>query len=263
MENPEAFFIPNGPQFVATDATRGPWDPALQHGGPPIALAAGVVEAAYPRAGMQVARVTAEILRPIPIGLLEVTTSIIRAGKSVELLAASVVTGGQEVLRLAVERIRTTAPMALGLETPTDPVSAGPEKTHPPVFFPTGMDVGYHSAMEFRFRHGNFTEQGPAAGWGRMRIPLIAGSTITPLARALILADSGNGISGVLDYRKWIFINPDLTVYLHRLPEGEWVCLDAKTTVEPHGIGLAESVLSDLRGPFGRGQQSLFVAPRG
>jgi acyl-CoA thioesterase len=79
----------------------------------------------------------------------------------------------------------------------------------------------------------------------------------------LIAADSGNGVSSALDYRQWIFINPDLTVYLHRSPEGEWVCLDAETTVTARGVGLAASTLHDRRGPIGRGMQSLFIAAAG
>jgi hypothetical protein len=258
---PEAFFVPDGDRFVATTGTRGPWDPKAQHGGPPIALTAAVLEQRHRRDGMQVVRVTAEILKPIPIAPLTVATQLLRPGKSVELLAASTSTDSDEVLRVTMVRIRTTS-LTFDRPIPGGRAPPGPDQTHAPDFFPTGQTVGYHTAMQFRFLHGNFMEIGPAAGWGRMRIPLIAGQPTLPLSRVLILADSGNGISGELDYRRWMFINPDLTVYLHRLPEGEWICMDAKTTLESHGVGLAESVLSDTRGPVGRGLQSLYVAAR-
>jgi hypothetical protein len=78
----------------------------------------------------------------------------------------------------------------------------------------------------------------------------------------LIAADSGNGVSSALDYRRFIFINPDLTVYLHRYPEGEWVCLEAATTASNRGLGLAHSVLHDLRGPIGHGLQGLLIGER-
>jgi len=109
---------------------------------------------------------------------------------------------------------------------------------------------------------GGFIEQGPAIAWLRMRHALVAGEPIAPLARVLIAADSGNGVSSALDYRHFIFINPDLTVNLHRYPEGEWVCLEAETTVSRRGVGLAVSALHDLRGPIGRASQSLLIGER-
>jgi hypothetical protein len=138
----------------------------------------------------------------------------------------------------------------------------GPEQGKPSRFFPTGQDAGYHTGMEGSFLRGNFTEIGGAVVWLRMRHPLVAGEPVSPLARVLIAADSGNGVSSALDYRRWIFINPDLTVYLHRHPEGEWICLEAETTATARGVGLAVSTLHDRRGPIGRGLQSLFIAPR-
>jgi hypothetical protein len=78
----------------------------------------------------------------------------------------------------------------------------------------------------------------------------------------LATADSGNGVSWELDLGRWLFINPELTVHLHREAAGEWICLDAQTTISSGGAGLATSVLSDLAGPVGVGAQSLLVASR-
>jgi Thioesterase-like superfamily len=86
---------------------------------------------------------------------------------------------------------------------------------------------------------------------------------IAPLSRVLTAADSGNGVSAAVDFRRYVFINADLTVNLHRHPEGEWVCLDARTMVDGAGVGLAESALHDEKGPLGRSTQSLYVATRG
>ena len=75
-------------------------------------------------------------------------------------------------------------------------------------------------------------------------------------------ADSGNGVSNVLDFSQHLFINPDLTVHLHRHPVGEWVCIDARTSIDSAGVGMSESAVHDEQGPIGRGVQSLFAAPR-
>ena len=119
----------------------------------------------------------------------------------------------------------------------------------------------FHShAVEHRFVAGGFERPGPATDWIRLRVPVVAGEAPSPLARVAAAADFGNGVSWVLSrlagYR---FINPDLTVYLSRMPVGEWVCLEAVTAVEPHGIGMAESRLWDERGPIGRSVQSLLL----
>jgi hypothetical protein len=93
----------------------------------------------------------------------------------------------------------------------------------------------------------------------RMRQPLLAGAAPSPLQRVMIAADSGNGVSMVLDPRQHTFVNPDLTVYLHRQPVGEWVCLDARTIPQQHGIGIADARLLDEQGPIGRSVQSLVI----
>jgi hypothetical protein len=116
--------------------------------------------------------------------------------------------------------------------------------------------------MEYRFTSGAFVEPGPATVWMRMGLPLIPGEEPTPLQRVLAAADSGNGVSAALDWTKYLFINVDLSVHLHRMPEGEWVCLDAVTLPEPNGVGMADTRLFDERGAIGRAVQTLLVAER-
>jgi hypothetical protein len=116
--------------------------------------------------------------------------------------------------------------------------------------------------MEVRFVSGAFTELGPATAWLRMRQPLVGDEPPSPLQRVLVAADVGNGISGAVDFRRFLFVNVDLTVQLERLPEGEWVCVDAVTMPQLRGNATAESVLGDERGRIGRALQTLLVAER-
>jgi hypothetical protein len=210
---------------------------------------------------VQVARVTFEILRPVPIATLRVEARIVRPGRSVELLEASLSDSKGEVMRAAAWRLRTQ-PVELDPNPAVEPPAHGPADGQPRDFFPTGAEVGYHTAMEYRFVEGAFVEPGPAVTWMRMRHPLVEGEDPTPLQRVLIAADSGNGVSAPLDYRRFLFINTDLTVHLHRLPETEWVCLDAVTRTEPHGIGMSDTLLWDERGRIGRAAQTLLVRDR-
>jgi len=116
--------------------------------------------------------------------------------------------------------------------------------------------------MEVRFLEGAFLEPGPARVWLRMRHPLLEGEEPSPLQRTMIVADVGNGVSATLDYRRFLFINVDLTVHLERMPAGEWICVDAVTLPQPNGVGTAESVLFDREGRVGRAVQTLLVSGR-
>ena len=116
--------------------------------------------------------------------------------------------------------------------------------------------------MEYRLIRGSFVEPGPATAWMRMRVPLVAGEEPTPLQRVMAAADTGNGVSAMLDWNRYLFINVDLSVHLGRMPEGEWICLNAVTHPEPHGVGLTETVLLDERGPIGRAAQTLLIDRR-
>ncbi|MEU7427525.1 thioesterase family protein [Streptomyces sp. NPDC040750] len=249
-------------RFLPTANTRGPWDAASQHAGPPAALL-GLAAEQRPggRPDLRVARLTYEIVRPVPIRPLTVSTRVLRAGRSVELVRVGLTPdGGDEVMRATVLLMRTV-PDSVPTVSP-GPQVTGPGAVPPKAFFPVPWDQGYHTAMEVRFAAGSFLEPGPATAWMRMRVPLVAGEAVTPLSRVLTAADSGNGVGSALDFHRYVFVNADLTVSLHRHPEGEWVCLDARTMVDGAGIGLAESALHDEKGPLGRGTQTLYVTAR-
>jgi hypothetical protein len=256
-----AFYVPDGDALVSTELTRGPWDPNSQHAGPPAALLGRAVERCEPRADSQIGRITFEILGPVPLAPLRATARVVRPGRSVELLEASLSGPDGEVMRATAWRLSTRA-VELEPEPPPDPPPPGPDEGSKQGFFPVRDEAGYHTAMEISFVSGGFLEPGPAMVWMRQRVPLVAGEETSPLERVLVAADAGNGVSAALDWRRYLFINTDLSVHLKRLPEGEWVGLDAVTYPEPHGIGLADTVLWDERGRLGRGAQTLVVRSR-
>ena len=251
-----AFYERDGDTFSPSELTRGPWDPGAQHAGPPSALLGAALE----RAGWLIGRITIEVLRPIPLAPLTRSARVERPGRNVELATAALHDAhGAEIARATVWRLRLDdAPVSVA----EDPPPLGPEHGADQPFFDTGQAVGYHTAMEYRFVTGAFTEPGPATVWMRMRQPLVEGEPVSPLARVLVAADSGNGVSAALDYTRNLFVNTELTVHLTRLPESEWVCLDAVTRPGTLGVGLAEAVLSDERGRLGRSAQTLLVRER-
>jgi hypothetical protein len=252
----DAFYHRDGDTFVPSELTRGPWDPGAQHAGPPAGLLGRAVE----RAGTLVGRITIDILRPVPLAPLRVTSRVARPGRNVELVEAALAGPEGDVARATAWRLRLADAVAEVAETEEAP--PGPAHGSQQPFFSTGQDVGYHTAMDSAFVAGAFTEPGPAVVWMRMRQPLVAGEPPTALQRVLVAADSGNGVSAALDYRRFLFINTELTVHLVREPAGEWVCLDAVTRPGTRGVGLTESVLWDESGRLGRAAQTLLVRPR-
>jgi hypothetical protein len=168
-------------------------------------------------------------------------------------LAGELRADGRAVMRARAWRVRP-APVEVDLEAP---VPALPERAAPlPAWF---GDFGYAGAVEWRWARGGWEEPGPAVVWTRLLEPIVDGAEPLPLQRVLAVADSGSGVSAVLDWSSHLFINPELSVHVLREPRGEWVCLEARTEIAAGGAGLSTSVLSDRDGPVARGAQSLLV----
>ncbi len=244
--------------LVATELTTGPWDPRAQHGGAPAALIMRALEALPAPDGLAFARVTYELLRPVPVGPLGLSAEVARPGRRVQLLEATLRDGdGTEVVRARAVQVRRaqSAPDTGSGEPPP-----GPETGHDGHFSPRRRPMFAPDAIEIRFVRGRFGG-GDATAWFHLHVPVIAGEDPTPLQRLAAAADFGNGISSPLSWDEYVFINPDLTVYVEREPTGDWIGLESTTRIAPGGIGLSESVLYDERGRVGRAIQSLLVAP--
>ena len=255
----EPVFHREGDTFVPTGHARGPWDPGQLHGGAPGALIAEAMQ----EEGYLVARLTLDFLGPVPLAPLTVSARTTKPGRSFQVAEAELAAGEHVVVRARAVRLRrghVELPERPDQDPPPTPPRAG--RLDP---FPTrgGPDEGFHlTAMEIRFVDGTGFGEGPAHAWFRLARPLIDDEPASALARVLAAADFGNGVSRIVDFHDYLFVNTDLSVHVHREPAGEWVLLDARTRLEPHGAGLAHSVLSDERGPIGLAAQSLFVAER-
>ena len=259
---PDSFYVAAGERLLATELSRGPWDPDAQHAGPPAALLGRALEGLPDGEELQLARLTFEILGPVPIGTVTVEAEIGRPGRRVQMVEADLAVDGQARMRVRGWRLRKTKLELPAAAIVADPPPPSPAQASGGGFFPTGQEHGYHTGMEARFLEGGFLEAGPARVWLRMRYPLVAGEQPSQLQRALIAADIGNGISSALPFKRWVFINVDLTVQLERLPVGEWICVDAVTRPHRNGIGSSDSVLYDTEGRIGRAMQTLIFSER-
>ena len=257
-----ALFVPDGDLLVPTVLARGPWTPDSLHGGPVAAAVARSVERLTGDDGLGTTRLTLELLRPVAAAPVTVTSRVVRPGRKVQVVDTVVTQGGVEVTWGRTLRIRVDPALPdVVASVPEDTAPPGPETGTGALSTPQDYPAFHNQGMEIRFVGGRFDRRGPAAGWFRLRHPVVEGEDPSPVQRAVAAADFGNGISAELDFRTDVFINPDLTVSLLRPPVGEWVCVDARTRFGSPGTGCAESVLWDGRGRIGRAVQDLVVEP--
>jgi hypothetical protein len=260
----EPFYLPldgpDGARFQATPSTLGPWFPDAQHVGPPSALLARAMERLDGRPAALLGRITVEVLGPVPPAEVRVDATVERPGRAIELLAAEMSAGGRAVLRARAWRLTggDTAAVALGEADPlAPPADAAPMPRPPGSWLPGLID-----AVEWRWLRGGLAEPGPSTAWLRQLVPLVAGEEPSPVQRLMVVADCANGVGSALDVGRWLFVNTELTVHLHRAPMGEWIGVDAATVVGPNGLGTVSALLYDEHGHTGRSGQALIVRPR-
>lgn len=262
----DAVFTPDGDTLVPSIHARGPWDPGAMHGGAPTALLARAIERLDTPAPMRCTRLAVEFPSAVPLVPVVATARLTRPGKRLALAEATLATtDGTVVLRAGATLLRRgeVALPADALACSDDGAGLpGPEDGRVAQWTGGDETAGFHlTAIELRFAQGDW-ERGPSVGWFRFKLPVVAGEEPTPLQRAVAFADFGNGLSRALSFRTHLFVNTDLTVHLHREPVGEWVALDARTDLDPAGIGQSTTILRDRRGRIGVGAQSLYVDAR-
>lgn len=247
---------------VSNPACGGPWQPRLQHGGPPSALLVHAAErlaaAASGRDDLLAVRLAAEFVGPVPVAPLTITARVDRLSRGAVLVRAALC-ATEEPARICLQaRIWLLAPGELppGRNPSPGHASGGPALEGLPEF---GFDsFPYARHLDWRLAGGTGRAPGPAAAWIAARVPLLPGGRYSPLQRTALFADSASGISAELDWAEWSFANVDLDLHLFTAPAGEWLLVDAVTELGA-GVAMTRSRLSDLDGPVGAGLQTLLV----
>ncbi len=263
MPPKEAVFRIEGNRAIASPNAAGPWSPDMQHGSAPTALVTFAAEAMPAPVPMQIARVTIDLMRPVPLAPLDIETKVLRQGRKIQLCEVRLKADDVLVVQGTVLKIRTEAMGDLPPETAERPVEVtSPDQS---VAEPTDRWRNpFVKGLSVRSARGRFGVPGTGAGaiWYRVDRPLIEGAPISQVMRAAVASDFCNATSMALDFRHWTFLNADLTISLSRTPVGEWILLDGESWVGPDGAGLATARLGDARGYFGRAIQSLVIARR-
>jgi hypothetical protein len=206
---------------------------------------------------MQVARVTIDLMRPVPVAPLTLETEVLREGRKIQLCAVRLKANGVLTVAATVLKIRKQAQPLPGdvIEPPLEVAAPEASRIEP-------QNSPFGSGMTIRAARGRFGGPGPGAIWFRADRTLVEGFAISQAMRAVVASDFCNGTSAVLDFRQWTFINADLTVSMARQPVGEWILLDAESWIGPEGAGLSMARLADVNGYFGRAVQSLVIEKR-
>jgi hypothetical protein len=256
-----SFFTVDGDWFVGTDAARGPWDADACHAGPPAGLVARALERITGE--HRLVRLTVELSRPIPMDGFRVEAEVMRSGRSVTTTRAAIVdrTGETRITALAVH---------LAPRPPTDlpTVHWGIRDfgdAEPGLFPIRGSQrglPGFSTGVEIRYPPGQGPSPGPTTAWMRT-VPLLPDEEPSPFQRICPLADCGNAIGRNAELSDASFINPDLTIVIHREPVGEWFGIEALSHWQADGIGMADALLFDTEGAVGRALQTLLIRPAG
>ncbi len=262
----EALFVPDGDRFVPTDLTRGGWSDDAQHGSPPSGLLARAIELVPTVVPMQVARFTIDLYRPVPLTPLAVEVQVLRNGRRIQVCEAILRSEGTDVGRATALKIRTAEVELPDVDKEAWDQPPGPAEGVPVGRFfhgpRTDLRRFYVDAVEIRAVDDSFLQLGPGLAWFRLRVPVISGEATSPFVMLATVADMSNGNSQALDPRAYIYVNPDITLYAHRMPEGEWIGMRSAAHQHPTGIGLADTRVFDESGPIGRINQAQLLDRR-
>ena len=223
----EAIYRVEGANVDTSAFAGGPWDPRLQHGAAPSSLICWAVERLPSATPMRVARLTVDLMRPVPVAPLTLESEVLREGRKIQLCAIRLCAGDVVVAAATVLKIKTQA-LDLPLEAADIAVELpGPDQAREEQ--PSFSSSSFVTGISMRAARGRFGVPGPGAIWYRADRTLVEGAPISQAMRAVVAADFCNGTSAVLDFEQWTFLNADLTVSFAREPVGEWILLDAES----------------------------------
>lgn len=259
------YFVPDGlDRYLPSRHADGAWRRDELHLAPVSGLVTHHMEqwrAQHADPSLMIARLSFEVLGQIPCGAVELTTDVIRPGRTIELLETTAQIGDRVIIRARGWLLQTsdTADIAGDEFTPLPAPDQQPETA---VEFPMSGDWPGGFIRSLHVQRVGDARPGRGRAWIRSDVPLIAGETASPLAEFVRLVDTANGVAMRQDPAEWLFPNVDLTLHLLRQPTGPWVGLDTRVAFGAAGLGITSSVMHDIHGPVGTVQQALTVRRR-
>jgi hypothetical protein len=250
MTEEPAFFVREGDRFVPTGQGASPWTRTTQGGIPLAGLIAHNIENIPAPSKMNPARLTIDIIGAVPMRPLFCISRIIREGRRVQLIDMELQAEGRTWVRASVLRVRSEATPSMNL-----PLSHSfpdePEKVIRKVSWSESIPV-----------KSDFLVPGPGTIWVKFQCQVVEGQAITPLERIAMASDFGSGIAPLFSSKEWTFANLDISIHLSRLPQGEWLLIDASSESAGNGIAIVSSRIADKFGMIGTAHQTVFLDKR-
>lgn len=227
------------------------WNRKLQSGHAVAPLLASLVESVPTLVPMVSSRSIINITRPVPMEPLTSRVEVLREGKKLQVIKATLIHNDIDVADMTVLRIRSVS----------SPLVVSP-RSYPAVEECSLLErKRFPKGFEIRVVEGS-RKTAAVAAWLKMHIDLFEGEAISAYSRVFSSIDFGSAINPALSMNEWNFPNVDMTAHLFREPEGEWTVVDTETESAGLGISLVSTVLADQKGVFGRAHQTLIVDPR-
>ncbi len=254
----------HGERFAASEHVVSTWGANMQNAAPVSALLVRAIERCAARPDTRISRVVVDLLGAVPVGdRLWVRAQVQRPGRQIELIGAQMLAPGptgepRPVATASAWRFQRIDADDLP-ETPTEPLSPIAEGR---LRYPDdGTAQTYIHSLEWRWLN-DILHTVRAECWARPLVDLVAGEPMSPAQRLFAVADIANGMGSRLDPARWTFLNTDLTVHLHRIPEGEWIGVRAENHFGTDGVGISRGTLFDEAGPVAAIQQAQLVRRR-
>jgi hypothetical protein len=260
----DALFRPvDGATYLPTALAAGPWDQHILHGAAVAALFAGVLT---PPSGT-LARLTVELLGPVPRAPLSLERGELVGGRRVKRQAAELVVDGKPVASARSVVVRE-ADLDLP-DTAVDPASPFPPAEVPVLDEPNraaadqvGWECFDSSALILHWRRVDGDRRVHA--WVGLAVPVVEGTEPTGVELAAVAGDYGaSATNRQLPYATWSFRNTELSLHLARHPVGRWIGMRSEGVVAPVGAGFHATDLFDEGGRVARSASALLIEPRG
>ena len=191
----EPFFVADKGALVPNEIAQGGWGPTL--GGQVVGgLLARAVEAKAADPDLVPVRLTVDILRRVATAPVEVTADVVRVGRRMQALEATMTQHDEIVARASTLYLRPSeqpADQAWTMPVSMPPIPEEPERFDPkvPMFIRAyGRDVGT-GGSGFEWQH-----DGPRFAWLREVRDLVAGETMSPFVRAALAVDVTAAMTG-------------------------------------------------------------------
>lgn len=255
---------PRGEKFAASDYVVSTWGSSMQNAAPVSALLVRAIERCAARDETRISRVIVDLLGPVPVaGELWVRATVARPGRQIELIDAEMTAGGPDgapraVAKASAWRFLRAETDALP-DTPTEPMRPVTDGVRR--LADDGTDRTYIQSLDWRWLN-DILNSVRAECWATPLVDLVAGESMTPAQRLFTVADISNGMGSRLNPDEFTFLNTDLAVHIHRMPEGRWIGVRSENHYGADGVGVSRGTLFDELGPVAAIAQAQLVRRR-